>query len=62
MSYCTLNTFRLWRITKPNFLVKIPSGGPNFGLARVDTMAARSTVRHASFFQRLHTVAIRPEV
>jgi len=25
-------------------------------------MAARSAVRHAPFFQRLHTVAIRPEV
>ena len=25
-------------------------------------MAVRSAVRHAPFFQRLHTVAIRPEV
>ena len=29
-----------------------------FRLARVDTMAVRSIVRDASFFERLHTVAI----
>lgn len=28
------------------------------GLTRVDNMAVRSTARHVSFFQRLHTVAI----
>jgi hypothetical protein len=42
--------------------VKIPSGGPTNRIGPSRTMAARSAVRDASFFQRLHPVAIGPKV
>jgi hypothetical protein len=42
--------------------VKIPSGGPIIRIGPSRFMAARSAVRDASFFQRLHPVAIGPEV